>query len=116
MNSRTRSRVPTMVIGIDPKLEVSPKKEPGQEEERGKTRKEKKWILVYSKYYKDKVFMYNLEATLNTENVILANVDIKDALVVNFEKKIQMFPPIEMKFSISGFKVLDLIAIEQYFV
>lgn len=58
-----------------------------------------------------------MDARVNTKNVILTDVDIKDALVVNFEKnKLAMFPPSYMKFSVSAFKVLDIIAIHEYFV
>jgi hypothetical protein len=59
--------------------------------------------------------LFDIKAELNSLNVLLADVDIKDALIVNFEKKIKMFPPVEMQFSSSGFMVLDIISLDQIF-
>lgn len=108
-NSRTKSRVPTLITGLDPKLEVG--------EDNSRRKYGKKWVLLYTKHYRDTVFLYNLKAKINTPNVLIGDVDIEDSLKINFGNKLlSIFPPKNMNFGVSEFIVLGIKCIKDYFI
>lgn len=111
-NSRTRANVPTIRTGIDPKLEVTK-----TNDDNFSKKNTKKWVLLYSKHYRNTLLLYNLMAKINTPNVIIGDVDIKDTLLVNFEKeKLMLFPPRDMNFGVTEYKVKDIKCLNKFFI
>jgi len=54
--------------------------------------------LLYSKYYRDRVFIFDLDKGYDKENVVGADVSVEDRLVVNFKFNLKMWPPNSLSF------------------
>ena len=97
-NSRTRSKVPTKVIGKD--IETTP---------------DKRTKLLYSKYYRDKIFIYNLDEKFKVPNTLVGDIDVEDILTIHYKQPILMWAPENLKV-LGDTKVIDVEVISKYFV
>lgn len=97
-NSRTRSRIPTRFIGLFQNEQLNTRTK-----------------LLYSKNYRDRVFMFDFSKGYDKENTIVGDVSVEDRLVINYKFNIKMWPPDSLNF-LGDSVVSDVEVVGEYFV